>query len=103
VLTAVSGQLTTAATVPIVLGTVLDEFPKPINNQVGIYMVNGIGLVGAIVGPVLKSFRPSISIKSIFVVGWALMSLSLVMVVIFQLAGVPAMLLVSLALLEFAW
>ena len=80
----------------------LAEFPTPPNTQVGIYLINGIGLIGAIVGPSLAlSFK--LSIKTIFVIGWALMSTALVMTVIFQLADVPAMTLISLSLLEFAW
>jgi hypothetical protein len=85
-----------------VLTSVLAEFPTPPNTQVGIYLINGIGLIGAIVGPFLAlSFK--LSIKTIFVIGWALMSTALVMTVIFQLADVPAMTLISLSLLEFAW
>jgi|LakMenE18May11ns_1017448.scaffolds.fasta_scaffold8865952_1 hypothetical protein len=96
--TSVSGQLTLAAAVPIVLGSVLAQFPNPINQNIGIYLVNGIGVIGAIVGPLLVNWG-KMSIKTIFVVGWALMSLSLVMVVIFQLAAVAIMTVISLSML----
>lgn len=65
-------------------------------------MVNGIAVVGVAIAPLLTS-RFKISIKTIFVFGWSLMSTSLVMVVIFQLAGLPVLILISLSILEFAW
>jgi len=54
------------------------------------------------VGPLLTLVF-KMSIKTIFVLGWALMSTALVGTVVFQLADVPAMTLISLSLLQFAW
>lgn len=77
-------------------------FPTPPNTQFGIYLINGVALIGAIVGPFLtQSFK--LSIKTIFVIGFALMSTALVLAVIFLLADVPVMTLISLSLLGFAW
>jgi hypothetical protein len=58
--------------------------------------------VGAGIAPFLTSHF-KLSIKTIFLIGWSLMSVSLCMVVLFQLTGVPIMILISLTIQEFAW
>jgi hypothetical protein len=98
-LSAISGQLTASAAVPICLSSVMSEIPE-VNFQVAVYMINGFQVIGAIIGPLLIN---CLSIKTIMVLGWAIMALSLCLVVIFQLSGVPFGILLAFVLLGIAW
>ena len=98
-LTAISGQLTASAAIPICLSTVMTQIPQ-VNFQVAVYTINGFQVIGAIIGPLLNNF---LTIKTIMVLGWTIMSLSLSLVVIFQLSGVPFGILLAFVLLGIGW
>lgn len=82
--TAISGNLAAAGAVPVIIASILGQFQTPINQQVGIYLVDLTAVLGVATAPLLTGYF-KIGIKSIFVFGWSLMSICLLMIVIFQL------------------
>jgi hypothetical protein len=72
--------------------TILKEIPQ-VPTTVGVYMLSGANVIGAMLGPVINR---CISIKSLLIGGQFAMSVFLGTIAVFQLTGLPVMVLVSM-------
>ncbi len=60
---------------------------------VGVYMLSAANVVGAMLGPIANRF---VSIRGLIIGGQFLMALFLGLIVVFQLTGLPTLILVSM-------